>query len=143
MSFTITADSEPVLDGWGWAEYWSVYDWIKWHSLNVIKYGRAKANDKFLTWWNAQSIDANPWTWGKYNPDFRAYLKKYDLLPSVTNFIADVVTGAGDVVSGATEAVKDITEGAGTTIKTASMLLPIIFVVILVIALMSLNKRLA
>lgn len=143
MSFTITADTEPVLDGWGWAEYWSVYDWIKYHQLNVTKYGKAKANEKFLTYWNAQSTDANPWNWGKYNPDFRAYLKKYDLLPSVTNVIADVVSGAGEVVSGGVEAVKDITEGAGSTIKTASMLLPIIFVVVLVIALISLNKKLA
>lgn len=141
--FTITADSTPVLDSWGWADFWSVYDWMRWHSLNVVKYGRTKANEKFLTYWNAQSVDANPWNWGKYNPDFRAYLKKYDLLPSVTNVVADVVTGTSEVVSGATEAVKDITEGAGSTIKTASKLLPIIFVVVLVIALVALNKKLA
>jgi hypothetical protein len=141
--FTINADSTPILDEWGWADYWGVYDWIRWHALNVVKYGKQKANEKFIQWWNSQSIDANPWNWGKYNPDFRAYLEKYDLLPVVTNVVADVVSGTTGAVSGASEAIKDITAGAGATIKTASFLLPAIFIIILIIALISLQKKLA
>lgn len=35
----ITADSTPVLDGWGWDDYWDSEDWIQWYKLLLKKYG--------------------------------------------------------------------------------------------------------
>ena len=34
----ITADSTPVLDGWGWDDYWDSEDWIQWYKLLLKRY---------------------------------------------------------------------------------------------------------
>jgi hypothetical protein len=138
---TITADSTPVLDTWGWGDFWNAQDWQVWHSKNVVKYGKAKANEKFVNFWNSQSIDANPYNWAKYDTTFRAYLKQWDLLSAVTNVVADVLVGATDVISGGVEAVGDISEGVGATAKTFKMLLPIVLIIAAYILLTTFKKR--
>jgi len=46
--FVITADSVPILDSWGWSDYWQCSDWIKWFNLKKKNTGQKKQR-KILT----------------------------------------------------------------------------------------------
>jgi hypothetical protein len=35
---TITADSKPDYDDWGWDDYWDIEDWMKWHKELCKRY---------------------------------------------------------------------------------------------------------
>lgn len=148
--FNITADSTPVLDTWGWGDYWGVQEWIEWHRKNKTKYGKAMADARFKIWWNKQDIDANPWTWAKYDSDFRSYLSSEGLLSSVTNVIADVVSAGGSVVSSGAgavenvgEAVGNIGEGIEATAKVTKYILPVLLLAVVVVVFLSFRKRIA
>lgn len=76
MAFTITAESKPILDGWGYDDHWSLVDWINWHKAlrnkfssdnktTTDKAGRTfqynpKADIIWLKEWNKQSFGAEP-----------------------------------------------------------------------------------
>lgn len=123
--FDITADSEPILDGWGWAEYWSCSDWAEWHKLNVKKYGKQKANQKFTQWWSAQDGTAGPYNWCKYNAEFSKYFAENGI--DVGNVVSHIVTGADSVVTSTTGAATNLASGVENTAKTVKWLLPLAF----------------
>jgi hypothetical protein len=100
MSFTINADSVPVLDDYGWSDYWTLLDWETWVTANVQQYGLSTAQNKFKSAWMQQDILASPWSWGKYDADFRDFLEPLGLLDFITNPIANLFSGAGDLISG-------------------------------------------
>jgi hypothetical protein len=141
--WNITADSVPVLDEWGWSDYWGVQEWILWHKLLKAKKGKVYADTLFKIYWNKQDIDANPYNWAKYDTDFRNYMEQEGLLSSVTNVVADVVSAGGSVVSSGAGAVTNIGEGIETTAKVTKYILPVLFIAVLVVVLLSLRKKIA
>ena len=118
-NWNITYDSEPVLDGWGWADYWDCPDWIKWHQLNVQQLGAETANEEFINWWSEQHIDANPYNWCKYNPDFYLYFKDQGI--NTGWLLSKVFVGIDQLADG----VPELGEGIKTTFKWSKYILPI------------------
>jgi hypothetical protein len=145
--WNITADSVPVLDEWGWSDYWGVQEWIQWYKAVKAKHGKVYADTLFKIYWNKQDLDANPYNWAKYDSDFRAFLASEGLLSSVSNVVADVVSAGTEVISTtagtASDVVSDVSSGVASTAKLSKYLLPAIFVAILVVVFLSFRKRVA
>lgn len=147
-TFNITADSIPVLDEWGWGDYWGVQEWIQWYDLVKKKHSKVYADTLFKIYWNKQDTFASPYNWAKYDTDFREFLKRENLLSSVSNVVADVVAGAGAIISGAGrgaenvgEATEDLGEGVKYATTTIKWLIPVVIIVIVGIALLSFKKK--
>lgn len=132
MAFEITADSIPVLDEWGWDDYWGIAEWQLWHSLMVKKYGKDSAKIKFEYYWNKQDAFSSPYNWAKYNPQFVAYLKSNGI--DIGNFISTPVIGAGEVIKDVTGAVTNTTKGVLNTTNILKWVIPITFFAILIFA---------
>ncbi len=47
------ADAHPDLDELGWDDYWEFPQWQTWFNANVSKYGKSKAQEKFVRSWSA------------------------------------------------------------------------------------------
>ena len=77
--WTITADSTPILDGWGWDDYWGCAEFKNWHASNVKKYGVEAANDKFMVAWGAQGFGAKPKILCGNTPSFVKYMSDYGI----------------------------------------------------------------
>lgn len=124
---TITADSTPVLDGWGWDDYWGCAQWVEWHKLNVVKYSKAIANSKFIAEWSKQDSFSNPYNWCKYNSSFANYFKSQgidvgwllsNLVVGANDVGTNVITATGNVSTGVVSASSGI-ETVGSVIKYA------------------------
>lgn len=109
----ITADSIPVLDTWGWNDYWSCRHWIKWHGAMVAKYGLKYANDKFMEYWDQQTFGSATADCRTFNSDFIAYTKKagiyralFDGIGLITypmGIAAELIKDAGEIVENAAD----------------------------------------
>lgn len=104
-NFIITAESKPILDGWGWADYWTKEDWQKWHSLMVKKYGEAIAKQNFLSWWEKQDSFANPYNWAKYDKNFVNYLSKYGI--DISSIVSAPIIATQNTVNSVSAAVSN------------------------------------
>lgn len=142
-TWNITADSIPVLDEWGWDDYWGVYEWIDWYNKVKAKHSKVYADTLFKIYWNKQDTFANPYNWAKYDSDFRAFLSKEGLLSSVTNVFADVVSAGTNVVSSGASAAQNVAEGVESAAKTTKYILPVLLIVVVVIVVLSFRKRIA
>lgn len=130
FDFTITADSVPDLDEWGWDDYWKINDWITWHKAMKKKYGKDYANTKFLQWWGKQTTGANPLDARSFNSDFRKYAKDNGFLNAL---YADAPIiqpiGAGtDIISGASDVVSNVGETVVSASKVVKILVPVLLV---------------
>lgn len=130
--------ASPVLDGWGWGEYWSASEWLTWHAAMKSTIGLAAANARFLAAWNEQGIGANPLNARTFSPSFREYARAngfmeglYDnasgfsviLNPagSVIELAGAAADGGGKVATGvkqATDAAAESVGQAASALKT-------------------------
>ncbi|MCX6265874.1 MAG: hypothetical protein NTW16_00750 [Bacteroidetes bacterium] len=137
----ITADSEPVLDGWGWAEFWPVETWQQWHGMLKAKFGKEEANRRFLEYWHKQDSDANPFNQRSFNANFRKYARENGFFDGLftgigaiakpLGWITDILHTADKVEAGATGAIQDTAAGIGTTGKVLKYAIPAAIVLIL------------
>lgn len=127
-AYNVTAESEPDLDGWGPDCYWEGEHWIKWHKLNVDKYGKAKADEKFQQWWSKRSVFGHELWIANNDGAFRAYIKQQGLDKSVPDlaFMAaqDVAWDkvgniAGSVANTADNIVKTADNASAAAANTA------------------------
>lgn len=129
MEFEITADSTPILDGWGWDDYWKTPEWRRWHELMVIRYGRKYANSQFLYWWDKQDSTANPKMWGKYDQNFLNYMNKYGI--DISDPASSVVMGMGSIVKNTSKGATFITKYLGWIIGGVILVIVIIVIIYL------------
>ena len=139
-TWTITADSVPVLDGWGWADYWLITDWMQWHKLVKAKYGLSEANKRFLSAWEKQESDANPVSARTTNENFRTYARENGFFDGLYNtgalaliakpfgWITDLFTTADHVEGNAASIIDNAGAGLGTSGKIIKYALPVITV---------------
>ena len=143
--WNITADSTPVLDGWGWADYWSINDWMQWHSFMLKAYGKAEANRRFLEQWAKQDSDANPVEARTFNAKFRQYARDngfFDQLFSrgisgivkPLGWITDLLTTADHAEAKTAGTVENLSTGVSTSGKILKFGLPALVIIALVIA---------
>ena len=110
--YTITAESKPDYDDWGWDDYWSANDWLLWHRALKAKYGLTEANIKFLTAWSHQGMFAKPIDARTFSSDFKRYARENDFYrglydPSVLSMLLKTIGAGVDVIEGGTEIISD------------------------------------
>lgn len=126
--FLITVDSVPVLDGWGWADYWGVGDWIEWHKLLRKKYGKDVANKTLLNWYHKASFGASSYDWRSFDTRFKNYAKLsgfYDGLFAGIGIIAKPISVSSTIVDSTGKVVENVAKGAERGSKTLSWLIPV------------------
>lgn len=115
--WNVTATSVPVLDGWGWDDYWGCAQWMEWHQKNVQAFGKAIADQKFIAAWEAQDFTASAHSWCKYDTTFRNYFQDQgididNLLSSVAmptyNFLKNLLNGIDHTTANALDAVTSL-----------------------------------
>lgn len=118
-NWNISYDSEPAIDGWGWANYWDCEQWVLWHKLNVAELGQQQANQKFIYWWGEQHLDSNPYNWCKYNADFYLYFKNQGI--DTGWLLSKVFVGINELADG----IPDLGQGLKNTFKLSKYILPV------------------
>jgi hypothetical protein len=122
--WNIAATSVPVLDGWGWGDYWQCPQWQQWHQLNKQAFGKAIADQKFIAAWQSQDSFSNPYNWCKYDSTFRNYfvaegididsiasavvMPVYNVLATLLNGIDHTTTNAVDAVTSISKWIKPV-----------------------------------
>ena len=146
-NFTINADSTPVYDGWGWADYWQCDDWINWHKAMVVKYGDKVADERWANAWldglstlsggygkaSGTSIignDAVPVNC-RTSPFFADYISKRPIMKTavyagVGGFIGGVVEGGMKAVNTAGELLSGTASGLGWVGRNLKWIIPVI-----------------
>jgi hypothetical protein len=128
-------DTEPVINTYSWNRdgFWDCNDWKTWHSKIEAKYGTARANEVFMTWWNKQGTFAYAQDCYLFNQDFRNWWKSKKL-PSetLTEFVTnsfDFITGAQDnILDAGGNVIANTANAASSVTKTASWLIPTLLV---------------
>jgi hypothetical protein len=92
-------------------------EWMQYHKGLVPMYGREKANELWLYYWEKLSPWSNNKNWCKYNSEFNSYFKSQGI--DVGNLLSDVFNTGGDVLDAATGAIS-------TFAKIAKIGLPIL-----------------
>jgi hypothetical protein len=114
----ITADSTPVLDGWGWADYWPINVWQQWHMMLKAKYGLDEANKRFLFYWRQQTLFSNPLDARTFNANFRNYAKENgffnDLYSTTGGIFAKPINWPGQIFAAGDTVITGATGGIVT-----------------------------
>lgn len=139
MPWTITADSTPVLDGWGSAPYWGPTDWVSWFYLVKQRDGAEIAKRRFLASYFSASWLAASYDWKIWNTPFREFLKREDLYAElfggftgwIDKIVASVIVRPVEVGS---TVIEEVGGAAESTAKTVHVLIPVIIVLALAAA---------
>lgn len=118
----LKAASVPVLDGWGWADYWTIEDWMTWHNAMKAAFGLEEANRRFISEWVKQGIGANPLDARSFNEQFKSYAKAngfYDALYYGLGVLARPVGAGVDVVTTASNAVSSVAKAGNWILPVA------------------------
>ncbi|HLP00623.1 MAG TPA: hypothetical protein VK163_01260 [Opitutaceae bacterium] len=127
------AAAAPVLDGWGWGEYWSADEWLVWHAAMKTAYGLAEANRRFLAAWNEQGIGASPLNARTFSVSFREYARANGFLSGIYGNAAPfgIVLNPVGSVGEASDAVAESVGGASSALKAVGPALLFVGVVAL------------
>lgn len=139
-NYTITADSTPVYDGWGWDDYWEAPDWMTWHAAMKKKYGLNEANRRFIKAYHEASQFAANYGWRTFNTEFINYAKLngfYDgLFEGLLGLVGKTTSGATNVANKALDvtnaAVDNAASAASTTTKIMKYAIPVLIAGVLV-----------
>jgi hypothetical protein len=140
MSYTITAQSFPDYDDWGFDDYWGPEDWITWHKKLKGEYGLDQANRLFITAYSNAGTFGAEWSWRTMNTPFRKYARAqgfYDALFSGIGGLigrgialgSDLLEGAGEVTSGVGEVAGEIPEALSGIVTTLKIVLMVAIIV--------------
>lgn len=140
QNFLISADSTPVLDGWGYDDYWGVPQWTIWVKANVKKYGKVTAKEKFAVEWNKQDAFASPYNWAKYDKAFHDFLMK-TIDTDISSILSSPAVALEEVVSDVSETASSTTGGLASTGKTVKYAMPIFLVIVLVIIIFTIYRK--
>lgn len=104
MGYTITADSYPDYDDWGWDDYWSIADWQTFYDKLIEKYGADEGSRRWLDAWWRQSSFASPVnnensiiTWAKAKGLYKGTTFGTSGFFRPSEFVPPLVTNQGQV----------------------------------------------
>lgn len=111
---------------WAWFDgTWSCTDWVTWHKAMKAKYGKAKADQTFLKYWNDLALISSTQDCRSFSESFRTYMKSENLLDALYSGLGniarplgvgtDVTTGVGNAISGAAKGLGNV----GNILKVA------------------------
>ena len=78
-------------------------EWMSFHKQLVPQFGKTKANEIFLSFWNQQSNWSNNKNWCKYNNEFNNYFSSVGI--DLGNIFSDVINTGTNIVDGATSGI--------------------------------------
>jgi hypothetical protein len=122
----ITANSEPVYDHrWPWLadDAWTCLNWQTWHSKLKEQYGLAQANEIWTKAWDEQSAWTYPYSWCKYDSQWRQYLIDNQIDPD--SYVSRVVVPVFEAGGNVADALK-------TTSSSLKGLLPLALIIVVV-----------
>jgi len=128
MYRVIQADSVPVLDGWGFdlsgigigEKIWTAQEWIDWHKAMIKKYGKEKADNSFVEWFDSSTYGAAQISYSVNSMPFKAYVIQEGLnikssilsrvykAETALNNIGEPIRNLGAAISNTTGAIKYI-----------------------------------
>lgn len=151
--FAVQWNTEPIIGNpltALWSDYWSAKTWINWHKAVKAKYGKDRANEVFIIWWE-KAPPASPTTdFRSFDNDFIQYAKQegfYNalfkglggLIGKTASTANQTVNVATDVVGAAGDAIDDL--GGVITFLTKNLKYVLIFVVIMIIIYFYINLK--
>ena len=145
MEFQITADSQPIYDGWGWDDHWSCEDWIRWHQCLRTKYGLQQANYIFIDAFHKAETFADSYNCRSFNSGFREYARQngfFDALFSGIGIIAQPLGWITDTTSNIGEVISTSTGAAADIAKLLRALMPALIVIALIMLVVYSKKQL-
>tara|TARA_R110000824_G_scaffold178585_1_gene358368 strand:- start:2880 stop:3305 length:426 start_codon:yes stop_codon:yes gene_type:complete len=97
----MSCDTEPLLDGWGWADYWMCGDWITYHKMLMANCGMTK--EQALLRVEQELSDrgtfAHEW-FCQFDKDFREYFQSqgadFGVLSNIVNNVGQGTEGITD-----------------------------------------------
>jgi hypothetical protein len=95
-----------------WQDWWNAATWTRWHSKVMEKYGKARANEVFLIWWNKAPLLSPTIDYRTFDKPFIEYAKK-------NGFYDALFTGIGGVLGKTAGALNKTTEAAGDVVGAA------------------------
>jgi hypothetical protein len=148
-NFTITADSQPIIDGWGYDTYWGPNDWISWHKKMKEKFGLDEANHRFIEAYGEPDFGAASYDWRTFDDTFIEYAKENGFHNALFNglggLIGKVASLGKTAVSKTSDTASSVIENAGDTItslsKMAKWVIPVIVILIIAGGIVYITKR--
>lgn len=148
MAFTITAESVPVYDTFGFSSHWECNDWILWHQSLVKKYGQDQADQIWANAWldglsvsgggrgtapgSGYVFDSVPIDCRTFNSSFKNYISANPILKDAvfSGVLGSTVgkavsTGVGVVTSG-TDIIDNALSGLNKFSSTLKWLIPLV-----------------
>lgn len=119
----INSESTPVIDGWGYGDYWGAQDWIFWHGKLKQKYGLAEANRIFISHYLSAGFGAASYDWRTFNQAFRSYAKENNFYNALWNGLDALIKPLGDgieIITEGSEAIENAAESAGEAVVNVS-----------------------
>lgn len=145
-NFIITADSSPVYDTWGFADYWNCPEWMKWYPTLLTKYTEEQADYIWSKAWldgvsviaggngtapgSNYLVDSVPLDCRSFNSDFRTFLDQHPNLKGavysgIGGLIAKPIGFGTDVVDGVITVGKNLLDTVSNTTKVLKYAIPI------------------
>lgn len=122
---------------WNWFNtVWSCNDWITYHKSLKSKYGKTKADETFLSFWNDLATGSSAIDCRTFNSSFRDYMRKERLLDALYDglgFIAKPIGAAGDIITGAGNVATSAVKTAENLAKLLATLIPIVVIVAVIL----------
>ena len=110
---SITWQSTPDYDEWGFDSYWSCDQWRQWYDALKSKYGQVQAKNIWVDAWGKQSWDEHNYSWCKYDTAFATYMRSQGIdvghvLSNVLNSGVTVIDNVSQGAVGLSEILKNI-----------------------------------
>lgn len=139
-------DSKPLLGNVFtalWTDYWDAPTWINWHKLLKSKFGKQRANEVFLVWWDKIPLGGPQLDYRSFNEPFRKYAKEngfYDaLFPGFLGKQVKLLTSVGDLAGNVVDTGTSVVTSASDTIGWLSRNLKTLLTVLIITILISLS----
>ncbi len=124
-----------------WKDWWTANNWIQWHKLVKSKFGKDRANDVLIQWWEKAPFASPTTDFRTFDDAFIKYAKEegfYDaLFKGVGGLIGKTATLGNKTIKTGTQIVSsagDLVENAGDSISFISKNLKWILLSVAVIA---------
>ena len=125
-------DSVPSYDGLGWADYWSISDWMTWHSAMKSAFGLEVANSRFIYAWGQDSIwNSVPLSARSFDSSFRDYAKANGFFDALFGNGLGVLAKPLGVVSDVGDGVSSLGDGVKSAAGAVGFVLPAVALVAL------------
>lgn len=132
--------NDNILKFWNWFDsVWGCNDWMTWHKSMVKSFGKTKADNRFMQYWDDLATGSSAIDCRTFNSSFRTYMRSVGLLDALYSglgVIAQPIGGVIELGTGIGSGIGSLGGGikaAGNVLKVVIPLLVIVAVVFIII----------